>query len=185
MQLDSQRLVRSSRGQVLPAVSSSQREQLCRDERVNALQQRSLPIGENQHSTSLQSNILGSSVNQVLSKLKGSRGPVAFKSDAGGDSKALMDAGGSLHCAFCEWTVVGDAIDCAGCSGRFHAGVALVGVDEVISCLLQVKSGALHYLCCQFRVSIKSKSNFPAVKSDSPLKQLLKIAGTLSARVRN
>ena len=89
--------MRSSRGQVLPAASSSQREQLCRDEGANALQQGSLPIGENQHSTPLQFNIQRSSVNKVLSKMKGSRSPVACKSDAGGD----------LHCAFCELSVVG------------------------------------------------------------------------------
>ena len=79
---------------MLPTVSSSQREQLCRDEGGNVLQQGRPPIGENQHSTPLQSNILGSSVNQVLGKMKGSRVPVACKSDAGEDSKALMDAGG-------------------------------------------------------------------------------------------
>ena len=62
--------------------------------------------------------------------------------------------------------------------------MACVGVDEeVISCFLWVKSGALRYLCCRCRVSIKSKSNFPAGQSDSALEQLLKVAGTLSARV--
>ena len=63
--------------------------------------------------------------------------------------------------------------------------MACVRVDEkVISCLLRVKSGALHDLCCRCRVSISGKSNFPAGQSDSALEQLLNVAGTLSGRVR-
>ena len=147
---DSQRLVKLA--SVVSGCQQGNDEQLCMSTRLNTLQQRSDSDRRNPHSTPLQSNLLGSTMNQMPGEVEGSRGAAVSKLVAGADSEALRDSGVKVHCALCELVIVGDAIVCAGCGGKFHSDVICVGVDdEVISCLLRVRNGALQYFCCKCR----------------------------------
>ena len=77
------------------------------------------------------------------------------------------------------------AIVCSGCGGKFHIDVICVGVDdEVISCLLRVRNGALQYFCCKCHRGANGVTGVPADQSGSLLDQLLRVVGSLSGRVR-
>ena len=85
-----------------------------------------------------------------------------------------------MHCAFCELVIFVYAIVCAGCGAKFHSDVICIGVDdEVISCVLRVRNGALHYFCCKCRGVANGLTDVSNDQSGSSFDQLFRFIGSL------
>ena len=74
-------------------------------------------------------------------------------------------------------------VRCGGCPGMFHAAVSCLGVEQsAVKALLEVKSGALKYFCCNCR----QKDHLPGSEGTSlgnqaAIQQILTMIGSLVA----